>query len=309
MFVGHEKQKEIFRRAITGGRLAHAYIFSGIKGIGKGLFAHNLAKSVLCKNGSFFEECSCPSCTLVSEGTHPDLHIYGKAKSTFMGAAINDDTVINIENARTIAESAAMTPLVGKWKVYIIDGADALCASAQGAPAANALLKTLEEPSENTVFFLITDRYDAILPTIRSRAINIPFSPLTAEQIKLIAANIVPKGTFIDRAVSMSGGSVSKTLDILNEKFTDFTAFIKEGNMIKFAAETAKLKSWEDLAAAITFVYPEVLDAFKKTGSYSYCLLGYYLLDILKGFNYNINLDIAKADFSSKIIEVFGEKS
>lgn len=307
MFVGHEKQTEIFRRAVKSGRLMHAYIFSGIKGIGKRLFAVNTAKALLCRRGAFFSPCGCPSCVQIDMGTHPDLHIYGEKETSRDGKVLNEDKIINIENVRKIVESAGMTPLEGQWKVYIIDGAHQLADTAQGGPAANALLKTLEEPGENTVFFLITDKYEAILPTIRSRAVNVKFSPLTIGQIRQALSGIVQEGSFIDRAALMSGGSVSRTLDILNEKFTDVTLYLKDGDFVKFAAAVQKFKTQEEISMAVSSVYPEALEAFKRTGRYSYCLLGYYLLDILRRFNYNANIDLIKADFSSKVIEVFSE--
>ena len=307
VFIGHEKQKEMFRRVIENGRLMHAYIFSGVNGIGKRLFAMNLARALLCKKGSFFSPCDCPSCVQVRGGAHLDLHICDEEKILRDGDVLNKDRIINIENIRKIVESAGMTSFNGKWKVYIIDGAHQLSETAGGAPAANALLKTLEEPSERTVFFLITNKYEALLPTIRSRAINIKFSPLKREQIKKIVSYAMPKASFTDEVAVMSGGSASKALDILSSKFTDITPSIKNRDFIKFATSVRDMKTPKEMSMAISAVYAEALTAFRKTGRYSYCQLGYYLLDILRRFNYNVNNDLIKADFSSKVIEVFSE--
>ncbi len=75
--AGNLKQQDFFKRVIASGRLSHSYIFSGISGIGKRMFACELARSLFCRNGSYFTECSCSSCMQVKAGTYPDLYIYG----------------------------------------------------------------------------------------------------------------------------------------------------------------------------------------------------------------------------------------
>lgn len=304
MYIGHQKQQEIFRRAVKNDKLMHAYIFSGVKGIGKRRFAINVAKAIMCEKKSFFTDCDCQYCTQTDLGTNPDLHIYEEQKTSPNGKVLNEDTAININNVRKIIESVAMTPFSAKYKAYIIDNADKLTDSFD---AATALLKTLEEPSENTIFFLITDKFDTVLHTIRSRCIHIRFSPLKQDEVVKITKKLYPECTYIDRAALMSGGSVSKTIDIINEKFIDVTTFIQDNDYVSFIDAVLKMKTQDEITNAITALFPEVLKRFKETGKYSYCQLGYYLMEILRRFNYNGNIDLIKADFSAQVIETFNE--
>lgn len=301
MYIGHSKQQEIFRRAVKNDKLTHAYIFSGVKGIGKRRFAINVAKAIMCENGVFFDDCHCKYCTQTDMNINPDLYIYEEKKTTDSGKVLNEDNIINVKNVRKIIESAAMTPLEARYKVYIIDNADKLT----DTPAANALLKTLEEPSANTIFFLITDRYDTVLHTIRSRCVHIRFSPLKTDEVIKITKKLYPESNFIDRAALMSGGSVSKTIEIINEKFIDLTTFLKDEDYVTFVASVSKMKSADEISNAITALMPEVLQRFKETGRYKYCQLGYYLMEILRRFNYNGNIDLIKADLSAQVIETY----
>lgn len=302
MYIGHLKQQEIFRRVVNNNKLNHAYIFSGIKGIGKKSFAINLAKAIMCENGVFFDECNCKFCKEIDFGTNVDLHIYEKKKTSDKGKILNEDTMISIDNFRELIESAAMTPLVSKYKVYIIDNAEILV---NDSPAANALLKILEEPSANTIFFLITDNYDTVLHTIRSRCVHVKFLPLKTDEVIKITKKLYPESNFIDRAALMSGGSVSKTIDIINEKFVDLTTFLKDENYVTFVENVLKMKNADEISYSITALMPEVLQQFKETGRYKYCQLGYYLMEILKRLNYNGNIDLIKADLSAQVIETF----
>lgn len=288
---GHNKQKDFFERTIKSGRLTHAYIFSGPEGIGKKLFAINVAKSLMCEKGSFFEECDCQPCRSIEMGAHPDFYIFS-----------GDE--LNVENIRKIAETAAMTPLSGKWKVFILDKAEIL--SNIQIVAGNALLKSLEEPGANSIFFLITSRYDSVMPTIRSRTNRVNFSNLSFDETKITLEKIRPEEKFLDRIALQSGGSISKALKIMEGNVMTVCDFLAEKDYKRFAESFLGIKGKDDLKIATEFVYRNSLDRFKNSGGeYKFFLHGEYMLEILKRLQYNINVDLLKADFLSKTIEVY----
>ena len=216
----------------------------------------------------------------VKAGTYPDLYIYGGNE-------------LKVENIRQISESAGMTGLASKWKVFILDEAEKLSNSAQ-IVAGNAFLKTLEEPGEDCLFLLITSKYEMIMPTIRSRCSVVDFAPLSESDMNNILSNIRPDMDNMADIIKVSGGSVERALMIDNfKKFTDFVLNCNDIQIIKSVME---------------FIYPAALEKYKTTGIYSYCAYGEYILEMLKRLNYNINIDLAKHDFVSKTYEVFSER-
>lgn len=289
MMIGHKKQIEIFRRTLASGRLSHAYILAGPEGVGKKLFAINAAKTLMCEKGSFFTDCDCRHCAQINLGSHPDFRIFSGEE-------------LNVENMRAIGEVAAMTPLSAKWKIFILDKAEIL--SSSQIVAGNALLKSLEEPGENSLFFLITGRYDLVMPTIRSRSNVLKFSTLKFEEVKEILKTLRPEENFTDRAAIASGGCVSKALRILDGNIIRAIDFLEAKEYKQFVAAFAAVKDKDDLKIAAELAYIKALNDFKKSGGiYKFYLLGSYMLEILKRLQYNINIDLIKADFLCKNIE------
>ncbi len=271
--AGNLKQQDFFKRVIASGRLSHSYIFSGISGIGKRMFACELARSLFCRNGSYFTECSCSSCMQVKAGTYPDLYIYGGNE-------------LKVENIRQISESAGMTGLV----------------------AGNAFLKTLEEPGEDCLFLLITSKYEMIMPTIRSRCSVVDFAPLSESDMNNILSNIRPDMDNMADIIKVSGGSVERALMIDDLKIGSLINEIESRNFKKFTDFVLNCNDIQIIKSVMEFIYPAALEKYKTTGIYSYCAYGEYILEMLKRLNYNINIDLAKHDFVSKTYEVFSER-
>ena len=305
MIEGHKKQIEFFSRALKAGRLSHAYILTGKEGIGKKLFAQYAAKALICENNIFFQDCSCPQCTSVDKGSNPDVYFYepkdDKAKEP------KDLNSLDVENIRKIVEAAAMTPLFAKWKVFILDKCEVL-SNAQ-IVAGNALLKTLEEPGSNSIFFLITSRYDLIMPTIRSRSNVIKFSGLSSDEMKKILTKIRPEEKLTDSAVIKSGGSVSKALKLLDGNILKGIDSLSEGDYKGFARilfpPKEKDKEKELIKITAEFVYDKVLEDYEKTGEYRFYLLSEYILEIFRRLAFNVNLDLLKADLLAKIVQSY----
>lgn len=165
--VGQEHVTKTLQNAIAAGRIAHAYIFSGPRGVGKTTVARILAKAVNCQTGPSPEPCEeCDRCKEISTGNAIDI--------------IEIDAASNrgIDEIRELRESVKYAPVSGRYKVYIIDEAHMLTVE-----AFNALLKTLEEPPEHVIFILATTEPHKILPTILSRCQRFDFHLLTRQQI------------------------------------------------------------------------------------------------------------------------------
>lgn len=167
----------ILQQSVANDRVAHAYLFAGPHGVGKERAAIQLAKSIFCTSSIDGDSCeSCIECQRVQHQNHPDLHVIEP-----------DGTSVKIDQIRNLRKEFQYQAVEGKRKVYIIHAADTMT-----IPAANSLLKFLEEPVGDVTAILLTDKPHSILPTIRSRCQVIPFHDLPWQNIadQLIAEGI-----------------------------------------------------------------------------------------------------------------------
>lgn len=158
--IGHQQQIKMLKSAIAQQRIAHAYLFDGHAGIGKKLVAQAFACSFLCETGCGCGRCS--SCTHLAAGSHPDVHLLQP-----------DGETIKIDQIRSLQPQLALRSFAGRGKVCLIDNAELMTRE-----AANALLKTLEEPTADTLIILISSRPESLLETIRSRCQRVRFTRL-----------------------------------------------------------------------------------------------------------------------------------
>ncbi|MFL5656497.1 MAG: DNA polymerase III subunit delta' [Ktedonobacteraceae bacterium] len=174
--VGHEHSIDRLRRTLAARQVRHAYLFTGPEHIGKSLLAHRFAQTLLCTGGADprvapLDPCNtCLSCRKVAHGNHPDLHIISRAP---------DKQFILIEQVRALQSDSARKTLEGRRNVFIIQGAHEM-----NMPAANCLLKTLEEPEPDVVLLLTVPDPGLLLPTILSRVQQVSMHLLTSLQIK-----------------------------------------------------------------------------------------------------------------------------
>jgi len=170
-FIGNRKIIERLRRKLREARFPHGLIFSGPDGVGKRTCALMIAKALNCLNAPPGDFCGqCTACRKIESGTHPDV----------VTVSIEDEaTQIKIAQIRQLLNTLELQPLEGRNKIFIIDPADLL-----NAEAANALLKGLEEPPENSLFILITVNVHELLLTVRSRCQVYNFTPLTLDEIR-----------------------------------------------------------------------------------------------------------------------------
>jgi DNA polymerase-3 subunit delta' len=212
------------RRALSRDRVHHAYLFDGPEGVGKELAAFGLAQALVCEkrgepDGLKNEACAkCGAClrAVVREETrrtgHPDVVALerGLYEPAAIGRRTPEAKEISIDQVRTLVLArAAFAPHEGRAKVFVIRRTEELSIA-----AANALLKTLEEPSARTHFVLLTSQPDALLPTIRSRTQRVRFGPLPdAIATKLLVA----RGVDAFRAqeiARLAGGSMEAALGL-----------------------------------------------------------------------------------------------
>ncbi|MFC1846977.1 DNA polymerase III subunit delta' [Chloroflexota bacterium] len=177
--IGQEWALSLLRRSLEKKTLAHAYIFSGPHNVGKMTLAINLAQALNCQSDE--KPCGeCAACLKTLQGKHADVQVID------IDSAKEDDEVkrrteIGIKQIRQLQHSASLPPFEGRYKVFIIDGAELL-----STEAANCLLKTLEEPAEKIVFILLTANAELILPTVMSRCQELKLNTMSVEAIAAV---------------------------------------------------------------------------------------------------------------------------
>ncbi|HWL09963.1 MAG TPA: DNA polymerase III subunit delta', partial [Planctomicrobium sp.] len=203
---GHQPQIEMFRRAIERERLAHGFLFVGPKGVGKRYFARLLAQCLFCERIPDVEldACGeCSSCRQMMGGTHPDLLSIGLPegkKILPISLLVGDDAH---RGRAGLCYELAHAPMEASRRIAIIDDAEAM-----NEEAANALLKTLEEPPPGAILILLTPDTEAVLPTIRSRCQPVHFSSLNDEQLASILTAQGHATADVEPILSLAEGSL-----------------------------------------------------------------------------------------------------
>jgi DNA polymerase-3 subunit delta' len=197
---------------VQRGRLAHAYLFTGPSGIGKRLFAEELAKALLCeaKAPGRLEACDhCASCVQIAAGTHPDFFTAGRPE---------ENLELPIAVMREFCQQFALKPARGRGKVAILDDADDL-----NEESANCFLKTLEEPPPHSVLLLVGTDAERQLPTIVSRCQVVYFQPLAEEAVcELLRAQGVEDESLISSLARLSHGSPGQALALADPALWEF---------------------------------------------------------------------------------------
>jgi DNA polymerase-3 subunit delta' len=230
---GHEAVVEQFTRAVGRGRLAHAYLFIGPPGIGKRLFAVELAKALLCEDSrGKLQACDrCPACIQVEAGTHPDFRASGRPA---------DVQEFPVELMRELCQGFSLKSARGRGKVVVIDDADDL-----NDESANCFLKTLEEPPPGSVLILIGTGTDRQKATITSRCQVVRFRPLSPDIVdELLNKQGVDDDALRARLVRLSGGSPGQALALAEPELWDFRRTLVEGLASPRFDPVALAKAW-----------------------------------------------------------------
>ena len=234
--VGQHALTTTLKNAIATGKLAHAYLFCGPRGVGKTTCARIFAKTINCMNPTAEgEACNqCESCTAFNEQRSYNIHE--------LDAASNN----SVDDIRQLVEQVRIPPQIGKYKVYIIDEVHMLSAS-----AFNAFLKTLEEPPRHAIFILATTEKHKILPTILSRCQIYDFNRISVEDTVAHLAYVASKEgitaepealniialkadggmrdalSIFDQVVSFTGGNITYQSVIENLNVLDYEYYFR----------------------------------------------------------------------------------
>jgi DNA polymerase-3 subunit delta' len=182
--VGHGRALERLRRAVAEDRVPSAILFLGPEGVGKRALADALAARLLCAASGADDACgTCPQCTRVAAGTHPDVRIVVRDE---------DRRDIRIEQVRELTRWLSLQPLMAARKIAIIDGAHELNEHGQ-----NALLRTLEEPPLGSHILLLATAASLLLPTVRSRCQILRLDRLAPTEVARV---LVARGLPAERA-------------------------------------------------------------------------------------------------------------
>lgn len=203
--LGQPQVREFLRASVRQGRVSHAYLFTGPAGSNKTLAAYALAQAVLCPKGPAGPrggQCgACDACSRVMRKKHPDVRYFApEGANGYL-----------VDQVRDIVADTSLAPIQAQKKVYILDRADLL-----GTAAANAFLKTLEEPPADVLLVLLGRTCESVLPTIVSRCQVVPFRHIPATE----AAGILVQntGASLERAriaIEACDGSITRAADFL----------------------------------------------------------------------------------------------
>lgn len=264
--VAHTAQEKLLLSMFNEKRLPHALIFTGQKGIGKATLAYRLARFLLAPQETAGSSLFCdalPPESLHITATHPTFRrMIAGGHPDFLTLEGDD---IKIEDVRKVPEFLSLTPAESDWRVVIID-----CAEAMNRNAANALLKTLEEPPPQAVIILISHNPGALLPTIRSRCRVLRIPSLTQDDFANIMVKIVPQvdrydyskwallsGTSPGVALMLIEGEADKLYEEVLDLFTGKDTLKLHAFADRFARKDAE-PQWQILKRLVFWLLPRI---------------------------------------------------
>jgi DNA polymerase III subunit delta' len=268
--IGNDEVKDALRRLLVNGRVPGSLLFTGEEGIGKKLFALELAKALNCRNRQGVEACDeCSSCKRISRSAFPPFGKDDDDKARMIWSEHGDvamaracKQIIRVGPMRELEREANFRPFEGSARVFIVEDADCM-----NDAASNALLKTLEEPPPTTHLILLTSNPTALLPTIRSRCQIIRFAPIPFAEVEafLVEQEKVPAPD-ARLLASTAGGSIGRALQTDIETYRER----RESTLAVLQALTVSgdrvqlLRSAEELAAAKDRAeYEQMLDVLE----------------------------------------------
>lgn len=243
--IGHNQIKQTLKNSIQRDRVAHAYLFMGPPGVGKKTAAQAFARVLLCEEPQNGDVCGlCRSCGQLAGENHPDLHLLQPA-----GASLK------IEQIRELQKQVQYKPYQAKRQVFIIEQVEAMTQE-----AANCFLKTLEEPSGQTTFILLSDQPYALLPTILSRCQQFQFRPLANQEIAMGLVRLCGvEETRARELAPLAGGSLGRALRLasgdeqwpLRAKFLELVKRLPRINRVQALATAEEFASERNEAVEI----------------------------------------------------------
>ena len=217
--IGQKKVKALLSKQIKSGKFSHAYIFMGQKGVGKRQTAIEFAKILNCSVNDFTKTdagaCGiCPSCIKATKNGHPDIHFIDFAmQAQLLKKEVEKQTEIRVDVIREMKKEVLTKTHESKFKFFIIEPAEKM-----NMHAANSLLKTLEEPPDNTIIILLALHKETIPQTILSRSQTVFFQPL--EQDDISSYLMLTHGASAQKAknaAALSEGSIENAEKLLED--------------------------------------------------------------------------------------------
>jgi DNA polymerase-3 subunit delta' len=202
--TGHSRVAEVLRRAVDTGRVPPTILFHGRNGVGKRTMAMAFVSYLICQDRHDGDSCGvCSNCRRMAEGGYVDLVVIEPEKAT-----------IKIDQVREAMPRLLFEPVIGPFKFLLIDDAHTM-----SAEAANAALKTLEEPPSNTIFILVTSSPDVLPRTVLSRSFMVPFCPVSAgETVDFLVSRRGVEPDTARSAAALSGGCPGEAVRLLESE-------------------------------------------------------------------------------------------
>lgn len=244
--IAQEKAKKILSEQIKNNKIPHAYIFMGEEGTGKMLTAIEFAKILNCTINDYTTTdvgaCNhCLSCEHIDKGSFPDLHIINFEKQDEIAEKESDKgkTKLGIKLIRYMQEKVYIKATDGKWKFFIIEPAEKMTIE-----AFNCLLKTLEEPPDNTIIILIAKHKETIPVTILSRSQTVFFQPLHSQQVsKYLQNKHFLSEEVATKIAEMADGSIEKAERLMLNTQNEYSTLWTELTSKKLAMADILTKS------------------------------------------------------------------
>lgn len=283
--IGNDENKKKLEYIVKNNNISHSYIFSGISGIGKFMFAEEFAKAILCLDNEKKPCNNCRACKSFENNNNPDIIIIDE-----------QDESIKTEQIKELVKNVLEKPIQGEKKIYIINNSENMTREAQ-----NSLLKTLEEPPEYVIVILITSNENLLLNTIKSRCIKFQFQNLSDEEIKQyfrMANQVID-----DSIIKIFGGSIEKALKLKDnlDTYKNIKNIFKNienlsGLQILNLKETI-FKDKDEIFSILDYIntifFDKILENIKTANKYQKCIeiIEESKLRLKRNSNYDMTID------------------
>ena len=281
--IGNDKIKVLLNDIINSNNVLHSYMFLGIEGIGKKLFALEFAKMILCTEKN--KPCEkCKSCIEMNSNNNPDFNIVEPQSGS-----------IKIEQIRLLQSKIIEKPIISNKKVYVINDCELMTKEAQ-----NCLLKTLEEPPEFAVIILICSNENLLLNTIKSRCTKINFNKLCDSEIEEYFNKYEISDISLNSSViSNFGGSIKKAIEFnknieLYDKINSLFENIDNMNIIEILNSSEVLyKNKDNINEILEYINTIVFNKLTKDNNKNYLNCITIIEDTKRKLKVNSNFDMS----------------